>query len=318
MEWTGEPGARGARGYPPAQSCAPPDQAQRAEEGGWATVWHWLREAAPHLPAHRRFLRLVIQEARAEQEEPPAPGGRRGGRKPLLPFMLCWALPASRSLRSTGRAEPLPLGAAGGAGALPSPPQPLGKRLLGTGASWKCSCTSFLPTWLPPLSRDGRRAVPLLRLFLPPVPLPSSAEGEEQRRGMTHPALPGLQECGRGTLSLCPSAPIGTDKPLGTDTGGWMGGPSCAQLGTPQGLRGGHFLLPLLIRALALPLPSGSARMVSLCLFGGAALPSRARGSLGAPPALCQPRVGGPGVSGAGGRGDAGPGVGARRECGVL
>lgn len=94
----------------------PPDRAQRAEEGGWATVWRWLREAAPHLPAHRRFLRSVIQEARAEQEEPPAPGGRRGGRKPLLPFMLCWALPASRSLRSTGRAEPLPLGAAGGPG----------------------------------------------------------------------------------------------------------------------------------------------------------------------------------------------------------
>lgn len=100
----------------------PPDQAQRAEEGGWATVWHRLREAAPHLPAHRRFLRLVIQEARAEQEEPPAPGGRRGGRKPLLPFMLCWALPASRSLRSTGRAEPLPLGVAGGPGrCLPLP-----------------------------------------------------------------------------------------------------------------------------------------------------------------------------------------------------
>lgn len=114
--WTGEPGARGAQGTPLHKAVLPPDRAQRAEEGGWATIWRWLREAAPHLPAHRRFLRSVIQEARAEQEEPPAPGGRRGGRKPLLPFMLCWALPASRSLRSTGRAEPLPLGAAGGPG----------------------------------------------------------------------------------------------------------------------------------------------------------------------------------------------------------
>lgn len=241
MEWTGEPGARGARGYPLHRAVPPPDQAQRVEEGGWATVWHWLREAAPHLPAHRRFLRLVIQEARAEQEEPPAPGGRRGGRKPLLPFMLCWALPASRSLRSTGRAEPLPLGAAGGAGALPSPPQPLGKRLLGTGASWKCSCTSFLPTWLPPLSRDGRRAVPLLRLFLPPVPLPSSAEGEEQRRGMTHPALPGLQECGRGTLSLCPH----WHRQTPGHRHRWLdGGTQLCPAGDPAGASGGTFPAP--------------------------------------------------------------------------
>lgn len=127
------------------RAVAPPDQAQRAEEGGWATVWHWLREAAPHLPAHRRFLRLVIQEARAEQEEPPAPGGRRGGRKPLLPFMLCWALPASRSLRSTGRAEPLPLGAAGGGRGAATPSPAFGEAAAGHGGFLE-----MLPHFLPP------------------------------------------------------------------------------------------------------------------------------------------------------------------------
>lgn len=146
---------------------------------------------------------MVIQEARAEQEEPPAPGGRRGGgRKPLLPFMLCWALPASRSLRSTGRAEPLPLGAAGGGRAAASPSQTFGEAAAGPGGFLEM-LLHFLPPRMaaPAFQGWARRSS-----FLPPSPsLPGSAEGEENRRGMTHPALPGLGGCGRGALSLCPA-----------------------------------------------------------------------------------------------------------------
>lgn len=130
-----------------------PPQSKHSEEGrvgGWATVWQRLREAAPQLPAHRRFLRLVIQEARAEQEEPPAPGGRRGGgRKPLLPFMLCWALPASRSLRSTGRAEPLPLGAVRGGRGAATPSPAFGEVTAGHGGFLEM-LLHFLPSFLPP------------------------------------------------------------------------------------------------------------------------------------------------------------------------
>lgn len=117
--------------------------------------------------------------------------------------MLCWALPASRSLRSTGRAEPLPLGAAGGPG-----------RCHPLLSLWGSGCRARgLPGNAPalPSSPHGCPRFPgmagvrshCLGSSFPQSLCPGVLRGGEQRRGMTHPALPGLRECGRGALALC-------------------------------------------------------------------------------------------------------------------
>lgn len=248
---------------------------------------------------------MVIQEARAEQEEPPAPGGRRGGRKPLLPFMLCWALPASRSLRSTGRAEPLPLGAAGGPGRCLPLPSLWGSGCRARGLPGNApALPSFLPTGCPCFpGMAGARSRRLCSSF-PRSPLPRSAEEEGQSRGMTHPALPGQQECGRAGGSV-PLPPRHRQTPGHRH---WMRGPA----GDPTRAWGGISC-------------SSSSSLPRPC-FCRLDLPGWFPcASLGLPPSPCgagahwgPAQSWGPGVSGAGGRGDAGPGVGARRECGVL
>lgn len=269
---------------------------------------------------------LVIQEAGAVQEEPPAPGGRRGGRQETTPLIhaLLGSACVTHPPAAQGELRRLPLGAAGGPGHChPFPAQVLwgsGRgaggdavpRPSGTGSSWKGS-----PRFLPPGTLGGCPRFPGSRAHgsarasscclvcslsssfprsLCPVAEHWGTAGGEWGR-----VLPSQHGSG-------PLPPLAwRSPPAAARAPGW-GGPSCRPQLRPAGERGsepgGHFPPPHARAGLGWPFPSARnrsrTRVLPVC--GGAA---------GAAPALHQPKVGGPG-------GDAGPGVGARRECGVL
>lgn len=123
----------------------------------------------------------VIQEARAVQEEPPAPGGRRGGQEttPLIHALLGSAC-VTHPPAAQGELRRLPLGAVGGRGAAtPSPPRCRGEAAgdavpwpSGTGSSWKGS-----PRFLPPGTLGGCPRFPGSRAHGPGTAAPERAAG---------------------------------------------------------------------------------------------------------------------------------------------
>lgn len=253
-----------------------------------------------------------------------AEGG--GGRKPLLSFMLCWALPASRILRQRGDCcADFLWGRQGGRGAAtPSLPRCFGEAAAGQEvtrcpgpaarglpgrarhASFRRARSAAAPAFqgaVPTAAPGEQRLLHLQpRLFLPSLPSPhcgALGDGEGRNGDTSCPASPALARCPpwHGKAPRQQRERRGGGDPAV--------GHSCARLESKAESLGGISRPPTLGLGWAglSDLPGTAA--------GRVFLPVSVGGLLGAAPALRQPKVGGPG-------GDAGPGVGARRECGVL
>lgn len=262
-------------------------------------------------------------------------GGGGGGQEttPLIHALLCSAC-VTHPPAMQGELRRLPLGVAGvGAGgwgaATPSLPRCSGQEvtlrpgraLLGGGGPFLEGLAAFPSAGhalrLPPLSREpcprqraaGAGSCSLSSSF--PRSLRPVAERWGGDGDASCPASPGgsgpLPALARRNPQAAAGARGGGTRLSATAAPGWSvwgaGG-------------GGAFPAPSPILGLGWLFPSGSAgnEAGQRALLWGCCPPGSGQGWPRAAPARCQPR----GLGGGWGRGDAGPGVGAGRECGVL